>query len=68
MRGAVRLLQLLLLLLLATATLSLLIALSGAQTGPAEKVVLAAGLAVCVYLATRVPRLVARVEARLRGH
>jgi hypothetical protein len=61
-----RLLEVLLLLLVATAALGLTMALSTAETGIAEKVVLVGLLAACVYVAARVPSFMARLEARLR--
>ena len=65
MHTSMRLLRLLLLLLVATAVLFLTMALSSADTGIAEKVVLVALIALCVYLAARVPTYVARLQARL---
>jgi hypothetical protein len=66
MRVSMRVLRVLLLLLVATAILSLTMALSTADTGIAEKVVLVGLIAVCVYLAARVPVFVARLQARLQ--
>jgi hypothetical protein len=60
-----RLVRILLLLLLATAILGLTMALATAETGIAEKVVLVGLIAICVFVAARVPTLVASLEARL---
>jgi hypothetical protein len=60
-----RLLRILLLLLVATVVLSLTMSLSTADTGIAEKIVLLGLIALCVYLAARVPTFVARLQARL---
>ena len=67
MRSGMRLLRVLLLLVLATAVVSLTIALVSAETGFAEKVVLVGMIAVCVYVAARVPTYVGRLQARLYG-
>ena len=68
MRGGTRLLGLLLLLVLATAVISLTIALLSSDTGVAEKVVLAGMIAGCVYLASRVPTYIGRMQTRLQRH
>jgi hypothetical protein len=60
-----RLVRILLLLLLATAILGLMMALATAETGIAEKVVLVGLIAICIYVASRVPTFVASLEARL---
>jgi hypothetical protein len=61
-----RLLRILLLLVVATVVLSLTMALSTSDTGIAEKIVLIGAIALCVYLAARVPTFVARLQARLQ--
>ena len=66
MRSAMRLLKVLLLLLVATAILGLTMALSTAETGMAEKVVLLGLMGACVYVAACVPRFVGNLEERLR--
>ena len=63
-----RLLRLVLLLFLVALVLTLTIALSTAATGVAEKIVLTGVIALCVYLAARVPTLVTRLQARWEGH
>ncbi len=68
MNTRMRLLRFLFLLLVATAVLSLTIALSSADTGIVEKVVLVGLIALCVYLAARIPTLVTRLQARLQRH
>ena len=65
MHSSMRLLRFLLLALLTVAVLSLAMALLTAETGLAEKVVLVAVIAGCVYVAAQVPTLVARLDARL---
>jgi hypothetical protein len=61
-----RLLRILLLLVVTTVVLSLTMALSTSDTGIAEKIVLIGAIALCVYLAARVPTFVARLQARLQ--
>jgi len=65
MHTAMRFLRVFLLLLVATAILGLMMALSTPATGLVEKVVLIGLIAACVYLASRVPTVVGRLEARL---
>jgi hypothetical protein len=65
MRTSMRLLRVVLLLVVATSIVSLTMALSTAGTG-IEEVVLVVLIAMCLYLAVRVPTAVARLEARLQ--
>ena len=68
MRLLVRLTRVLLLLVLVGLALSFVIAIARPETGPVEKLVLAALVAGSVWLAARVSTLATVVDARLSPH
>jgi hypothetical protein len=62
----VHLVHVLLILVLALLTIAFVIAIGGAETGPAEKLALLALIAGCIFLAAQVPKLATRTRRRIQ--
>jgi hypothetical protein len=62
----VHLMRILLILVLALLTIALVIAIGGAETGPAEKLALLALIAGCIFLAAQVTKFATRTRRRIQ--
>ena len=62
----VHLMRILLILVLALLTITLVIAIGGTETGPAEKLALLALIAGCIFLAAQASKLATRTRGRIQ--